>query len=163
MQEETMTAHRNSEYRHTQRAPLCLLLYFFGLVFLLTAFSARAEPVWMWLFVMAGMSLLVLGAAFHHLSVEDQGSRLSIRFGPLPLFSRRIPYDWILSAQPGRTTLLDGLGIHWSFHGGWTWNLWGTECVVLRLRTGTLRIGSNDVPRLIAFLNRKISASTLDI
>lgn len=150
-----------STYQHTQRAPLCVLLYVLALAFLATAYSMQNEPVLMWSFALASLSILVLATAFHHLTVEDGGNCLVIRFGPLPLFKRRVPYEWIVSVEPGKTTLLDGLGIHWSFQGGWTWILWGNDCVILRLRNGILRIGSNDVPRLSAFLRSRISGNSV--
>jgi len=49
------------------------------------------------------------------------------------LFRRTIRYDDIISAEIGRTTILDGWGIHMSLRGGWVWNLWGRDCVVLQL------------------------------
>jgi hypothetical protein len=43
-----------------------------------------------------------------------------------------------------------------SVRGGWVWNLWGRECVVVRFRDGrTLRIGTDDAENLAAFLGAK--------
>ncbi|MEI6541074.1 MAG: hypothetical protein WCO86_16350, partial [Planctomycetota bacterium] len=72
------------------------------------------------------------------------------------LFRRSIKYADIISAEIGRTTVLDGWGIHMSPRGGWVWNLWGRDCVVLQHRKGILRVGTDDAGNLAAFLNQKI-------
>ncbi|MCS7469127.1 hypothetical protein NZK35_20940 [Stieleria sp. ICT_E10.1] len=147
----------NGIYRHTQRAPLCLILYVTAVMFLGLGWVLRNEPVIHWVFPAAGLLTLILSASFHHLTVEDEGDRLSIRFGPIPLFRRSIKYEDIVSVEVGRTTILDGWGIHMSIRGGWVWNLWGRDCVALRLRNGMLRIGTDDADQLSEFLNRRLS------
>jgi hypothetical protein len=58
---------------------------------------------------------------------------------------------------------LDGWGIHMSLRGGWVWNLWGRNCVVLRLRKSILRVGTDDAVNLVEFLNaRLVDAQRLD-
>ena len=103
-----------------------------------------------------GIVMVLLGSAFHHLTVEDQGEKLAIRFGPVPLFGRTVRYADIVKVEVGRTLILDGWGIHLSLRGGWVWNLWGRDCVVLHLRKGVLRIGTDDAPNLAQFLEEKI-------
>jgi len=44
-----------------------------------------------------------------------------------------------------------------SLRGGWVWNLWGRDCVVLQLRKGILRVGTADAENLADFLDQKIS------
>lgn len=141
-----------SSYRHTQRAPLCLLLYGLALAFMVLPWIVRDEPVIRYLFPPIGLLMLVLAASFHHLTVADQGDRLAIQFGPLPLFRRTVRYQDIVSVAVGRTMFLDGWGIHVSLRGGWVWNLWGRDCVVLRLRHGTLRVGTDDAESLARFV-----------
>lgn len=147
----------NGNYRHTQRAPLCLLLYAIGLMFLVLGWFLHNEPAIQSIFPVVGSLILILAASFHYLIVEDEGDRLSVSFGPVQLFRRTIPYANIVSVEIGRTTLLDGWGIHMSFRGGWVWNLWGRDCVVLRLRKGILRVGTDDPDQLVAFLNARLS------
>lgn len=147
----------NSNYQHTQRAPLCLLVYGMAVMFLVLSWVLRNEPGIQWIFPPVGLLMLILAGSFHHLTVEDEPDRLSIRFGPIPLFRRTVKYQDIVSVEAGRTTILDGWGIHMSFRGGWVWNLWGRDCVVLQLRNGTLRIGTDDVDKLSEFLNRRLS------
>ena len=86
-------------YRHTQRAPLCLLLYVLAAVFLVLGLVLKSEPPIPWLFPPIGLLMFVLAASFHHLTVEDQIDHLSLSFGPLPLFRRTIRYDDIVSAE----------------------------------------------------------------
>jgi hypothetical protein len=123
----------NGTYRHTQRAPLCLLIYALGVMFLVLGWVMRNEPVIQWVFPPVGLLILGLAASFHHLTVEDEGDRLSVSFGPIPLFRRSVKYENIMKVETGRTTVLDGWGIHMSLRGSWVWNLWGRYCVVLRL------------------------------
>jgi len=151
-----MTNH-NSTYSHTQRAPLCLILYALGFMFLTLAWFFRAEPVIQWAFPIAGTFTLILAGAFHHLTVEDGGDSLSIRFGPVPLFRRTVRYEDMSSVEVSQTTFLDGWGIHMSLRGGWVWNLWGRDCVVLKLRKSILRIGTDDSEQLVDFLKTRLS------
>ena len=100
--------------------------------------------------------LLGLGPCFHSLTVADEGDHLAIRFGPLPLFQKGIRYDSIRPVRIGKTTLLDGWGLHWSIlQRGWVWNVWGWDCVVIRHGGSTL-LGTNDPENLAAFLRSKI-------
>ena len=144
-------------YSHTQKAPLCLLVYALAVVFLALGWVVQDAPPIPWLFPPIGLLMFVVAASFHHLTVEDQGDVLSIRFGPVPLFRKTVPYNEIKSVETGRTLLLDGLGIHMSIRGGWVWNIWGRDCVVVHFRNGgTLRIGTDDAENLARFLEGKI-------
>lgn len=143
-------------YRHTQRAPLCLVLYAVGVTMLVVAWMVRANPWMPYLFLPLGLLMLLFAVSFHHLTVADEGPLLLIQFGPLPLFQRRVYYEDIESVEVGRTTVLEGWGIHMSPRGGWVWNLWGFDCVVLKLRKGTLRIGTDDAENLASFINGRI-------
>ena len=147
-------------YKHVQHVPGLLLLVLYVLVvFVVLGRVLIGEQPIPWLYPRIGLSMFLLfhSASFHHLTVEDKRDRLSISFGPLPLFRRSIRYDDIVSAEIGRTTILDGTGVHWSLRGGWVWNIWGWDCVVLQLRKGILRVGTDDAENLLAFLNQKIS------
>lgn len=152
-------------YYHTQRGPLCLFIYAAAGLLYLAAWFTRNEPPRPYLclyFFGIGLLLNVVATGFHHLTVADEIDRLRIRFGPLPLFQRSVLYEDILSVEVGRTTILDGWGIHLSFRGGWVWNLWGRDCVVLKLRKGTLRVGTDDAENLAAFVKSRISINEED-
>lgn len=143
-------------YSHTQKAPLCLILYGSALFCLVLAWIVGETPG-LFIAVAVGLVIAMLGPAFHHLTVEDQGEVLVIRFGPVPLFRRTVSYAEIEKAEVGRTLILDGWGIHYSIRGGWVWNLWGRDCVVAHSKDGgLLRIGTDDAEGLARFLEGKI-------
>ncbi len=144
-------------YSHTQKASSCLLLYAFAVIFLAASWLPPLDELQIVLLV-AGLSMFVLAASFHHLTVADEGYQLAIRFGPLPLFRKRIWYEDIWEVETGRSTFLDGWGIHWSPGGSWIWNISGRDCVVIRLKRGTIRVGTDDPSGLAAFLKRRIAA-----
>lgn len=145
-------------YSHTQKAPLCILIYALAVLFVALGWLVQDAPPVRWLFPTIGLLMFVLAASIHHLSVVDQGNELAIHFGPIPLLQKTIPYNEIKSIETGRTFLLDGWGIHLSIRGGWIWNLWGRDCVVLHLKKGTLRIGTNDAENLAEFLAKRIGS-----
>jgi hypothetical protein len=144
-------------YSHTQKAPLCLILYASALACIFLAWIIGDMPG---IYIGGGVGLLIalLAPAFHHLTVNDQGDHLKIRFGPVPLFRRTVRYADIETVEVGRTLILDGWGIHYSIRGGWVWNLWGWDCVVVRFKKGgVLRIGTDDAENLAGFLEGKIA------
>ena len=55
--------------------------------------------------------------------------------------------------------LLDGWGIHMSPRGGWVWNIWGRDCVVIHLERGALRVGTDDAENLAAFLKQRTGSA----
>ena len=148
-------------YSHTQKAPMCLILYGSALACFALAWVLPTMPDFPGNIMAFAVGLLcgLLAPAFHHLTVEDQGDRLAIRFGPLPLFRRTVRYDDMDSVEPGRTAWYDAKGgIHFSRRSGWTWSLWGRECVVVYLSNGgVLRIGSDDAENLARFLEGKVA------
>jgi hypothetical protein len=144
-------------YSHTQKAPLCLILYGSALACFALAWTAGHAPD-STTAAAVGLLLALLAPALHHLTVEDQGDRLAIRFGLLPLFRRTVRYADITSVEVGRTGILEGGGIRYSIRRGWVWKLWGRDCVVLRLKNGSiLRIGTDDAANLACFLEGKIA------
>lgn len=147
----------HSTYSHTQKGPLGLILGFSSLIFFIVAWLVLEGSVLPFVLFGIGVLMIVLATAFHHLTIEDQDDRLAIRFGPLPLFRRTVKYADMGKAEVGRTLILDGWGIHYSIRGGWVWNLWGRECVVLHFKNGhVLRIGTDDAENLARFLEGKI-------
>jgi hypothetical protein len=144
-------------YHHTQRAPLCWCVYLIAVVMLGSAWALRQELVAFAVLAISALPAIIFGAAFHHLTVADEGNQLAVYFGPLPLFQKRIRYEDIRGVEIGRTTVLDGWGIHWSLRGGWVWNIWGRDCVVIRLQQGVLRVGTDDPQGLAEFLRKRIA------
>lgn len=143
-------------YSHTQRAPLHLLLDLPGMAALVAAWCLRQQWTVFLILLASGVVTLLFAAAFRYLTVRDEGSSLAIRFGPLPLFSKRIPYDTITDVRVGQTSWIDGWGIHYVPGRGWTYNLWGFQCVVVRSGGREIRIGTDDPDGLVRFLQAKI-------
>jgi hypothetical protein len=144
-------------YSHTQKGPLCLILYGSAALCLALAWLVGSPPGNL-VAVAVGIIIALLAPAFHHLAVEDAGDRLAICFGPVPLFRRTVRYADIERVEVGRTLILDGWGIHYSIRGGWVWNLWGRDCVVVCLKKGgVLRIGTDDAFNLACFLEGKVA------
>jgi len=144
------------QYDHTQSAQLYLLLVVVGIGMLIGAWLTPAETMQI-ILASSGAVMFVLAVSFRQLRVSDELDRLLISFGPLPLFRRRIRYTDIASVEQSRTTFFDGWGIHLSPSGGWTWNLWGFDCVDVYFKKGRrLRIGTNDPEGLEAFLKQRL-------
>jgi hypothetical protein len=144
-------------YSHTQKAPLCLLVYGTAIAMFVGVWLSYGEFPIALILGGVGVWMIVLAPAFHHLTVVDQGEVLAIRFGPLPLFRRKVPYATIVKIEVGRTMILEGWGIHYSIRGGWVWNLWGRDCVVVHFKNGgVLRIGTDDGANLAEFLRSKV-------
>ena len=144
------------QYSHTQHGRWHYGLYAAVAATLCLAWVIRTQPIGMWVVLAVAALLFLFTQGFHHLTVRDEGEWLGIRFGPLPLLGTRIPYARITSVQPDRTAFLDGWGIHWLPGRGWTYNIWGYDCVKLRLDRGVVRVGSDDVENLVRFLRERI-------
>ena len=153
-----MTTPIWTTYWHRQWAPFCLILYVLAAGIFGIAWVLRLDPLALVVLSGVGILMLLLSASFHHLTVSDEGVRLLVAFGPVPLFRRNIRYDDIREVEIGRTMILDGWGIHLSFRGGWVWNIWGRDCVVLRLRRGIIRIGTDDAENLARFVQNRLTA-----
>jgi hypothetical protein len=113
----------------------------------------------MWLLLGFAVMMAFVGLCFGDLTVRDEGDHLAIRYGPLPVFHKQIRYDAIASVTRGRSSLIDGLGIHYVPGRGWTYNLWGTDCVKLLVDGKVIRIGTDDAQQLTEFLLSKTTRS----
>ena len=148
----------STTYSHTQESPLYLILFGSSIPFFVLAWIAREQPVVLAVMVVVAVLLVLVGLAFHHLTVEDEGDRLAIRFGPLPFLETSIRYADIKGGEVGRTTILDGWGIHRIPRHGWLWNLWGRDCVVIHRQQGVLRVGSDEAETLAEFIKSKMGS-----
>ncbi len=145
-------------YRHTQRAPMYRMVLTAAVLMAAgAAYGGPPREVAIPLNFLA-ILLAVLAFAFRSLTVRDEGAHLAVRFGPLPFFRRRIPYARISEVKRARSSVIDGWGIHYVTGRGWTFNLWGFDCVELRVGSGLIRIGSDDADELARFLSEKIGA-----
>lgn len=143
-------------YRHRQTGWLHHLLYAVGGVMVVSAWFVRADPAPSIILLCTGVVIVLFAPAFHHMTVEDEVDCLAIRYGPLPIFRKRIPYAAITNVQPDRSSVIDGWGIHYVPLRGWTYNLSGLDCVKLDLGSKVIRVGSDDVDNLVTFLRAKI-------
>ncbi len=146
-------------YEHIQKAPFYLLLVVIASGMFVAAWF-MPDPVAQFCVVMGGGVTALLALAFRQLTVRDEGDALLVCFGPLPLFWRRVLYADIERAEQARSSWLDGWGIHMSPSGGWTWNLWGFDCVDIFLTRGRkLRLGTDDPTELTAFLQQQMTST----
>ena len=145
------------EYSHTQRAPLHYLLDAVAVLQLLLAWWMWALPVVPYVLIGAAVIVAVLASSVRTLTVSDDGDRLAVRFGPLPLFGKSFRYDEMTAVASGKTALIDGWGIHYLPGRGWTYNLWGYDCVVIQFGERRVQIGSDDVENLVRFLEKRLA------
>ncbi len=145
------------EYDHIQHSPLywSLLVPAIGVAI---GAATTPKPSDAQVFLLLTVLLASLAFCFRWLRICDEGDFLGVRFGPIPLFGKRFRYADISSAEPSKTSFADGWGIHWVPGRGWTYNLWGFDCVLLTLKNGrTIRVGTDDPDGLASFLQWKIS------
>lgn len=142
-------------YEHTQKGPWRFLGYFFALIMAPAAWAASEEPMAV-LGIAGGMLLVVvLCEGFSRLTIRDDGDQLSVLFGPPPVWQTHISYRDIESVAPDRSTFLDGWGVHWLPSRGTIYNVWGYDCVRIKTGKRTVRVGTDDVDGLVAFLTAK--------
>jgi hypothetical protein len=147
-------------YSHTQTAPLHYILHAVGAGTLVGAWLSRDE--WLIATSLGALAALMFlfGFMFGHLTVRDETEFLAIRYGPIQVFYHRIPFADISSAEPCRSSIIDGWGIHWTPGRGLIYNLWGFGCVKLAVNGKTVRIGTDDVDNLVTFLRGRIVEGT---
>jgi hypothetical protein len=145
-------------YEHTQRGRLHYLLFAAALTPLAMGLAVgRGGPGAWYGFVALTAVLAVIAFCFARLTVRDEGTHLMLRYGPLPLFRKRIAYAEMEAATPSRSRMIDGLGVHWMPGRGWTYNLWGFDCVKIdRPGKSSLRVGTDQPRELAEFLGRRI-------
>lgn len=139
-------------YSRTQHSPLWALPL--GLAAALLALAVLAVPAGAperWALLGAAAVMAFVASTVATLTVRDAGDRLLVRYGPLPLFGTSVRYADVRRVEPSRSRLIDGWGIHWVPGRGWTFNLWGMDCVELRTERRRLRIGTTE-PRELARL-----------
>jgi len=99
------------------------------------------------LLVVAVLSLVAW--LFHSLTIEISDGELRWRFGP-GWIRKRVPLDLITAAEPVRTNVLEGWGIHHSRF-GWLYNVSGFDAVAIRLKNGQhFALGTDESQALLA-------------
>ncbi len=62
----------------------------------------------------------------------------------------------ITGVEVGRTSIIDGWGMHYIWGRGWTYNLWGFACVKLTLGRKIIRVGTDDAEGLAKVIQEKM-------
>lgn len=129
-------------YQHTQRGKVILVaMIVAGLGIAAGALAQRpllvAVPV-----------LAIVGWLFHSLTIEISEGELRWRFGP-GLIRKSVLLDQILSAEPVRTNIIEGWGIHLSRF-GWLYNVSGYDAVAIRMKNGQHFALGTDEPAALA-------------
>lgn len=146
------------DYSHTQRGPISWMLALVGVAALVAALANINDVRFVLPCGIIGAVMLLLALCFGTLTVADEGRSLLVRFGPVSLLRKHVKYEAISDAQPSRSSMIDGWGIHYVPGRGWTYNLWGKSCVQLTVNGRTIRIGSDDAENLAAFIQEKLAA-----
>jgi len=144
------------EYEHVQKGIIRPVLYGCAVVCLAIAWSTRDTPPQVVIFAASALFCVLLSAAFAHLSVRDEGDRLSIGFGPVPIFRKSIFYKDITTVQKDRSHFLSGWGIHLTKK-GWLWNIGGFDCVCIEMGKKRTLVGTDDPDGLTTFLLSRIN------
>ena len=142
-------------YEHTQHGRWHRIFLGIAGVMLIGAWLARQESAVVGLLVATTAIFLLCALMFGSLAIRDEGEWLRLRYGPLQVLRKRFRYADITSVEPDRTKIIDGWGIHYILGRGWTYNLWGFNCVKLTLGRKIVRVGSDDVENLARFLQSK--------
>ena len=150
-------------YSHTQISPLRYVLLVVILASLAAGWIWRVD-FWVWVAMLCviGVSLFLL-LTMTTLTIEDEEDTLWVHFGPLPLFSTWIRFNEIQTFQATRSRIIDGWGIHYIPGRGWTWSLWGFECVEIQRHKSPIRIGTNDSANLADYLKTRKQAANAGV
>ncbi len=145
-------------YQHTQRSPLHWVLYLPAILLFFVAWQMRVAAPLDIIFGLVGLLLIILAFSFQKMTVRERDDYLEVRFGPLNIFGTRIRFSNITKVEIGKTRLMDGWGIHYVPFRGWTFNLWGFDCVKITQKTNVIRIGSNDADHLAEVVSRRVQS-----
>ncbi len=142
-------------YHHTQRGIIRPILLVVAVAFAAAACVVRRSPPLMPTFLATAVVSVLLSFVSGTLTVRDDGDRLAVRFGPLLLFKKTIPYADMTGVERDRSTLLAGWGIHRT-RKGCLWNIGGFDCVRIAMGERSTLIGTDDPDGLVAFLHSKL-------
>jgi len=142
-------------YEHTQRGPWRWIGYAIVVALVPVLWQVADEPVAVVLIAGGAALIMVTTEGFSRLTIRDDGDRLGVYFGPPPIARTQIAYRDIDTVEADRSTFLDGWGIHWTPGRGVIYNVWGYDCVRITADRRVIRLGTDDVDTLVAFLTAK--------
>jgi hypothetical protein len=156
----TTTSVPRAAYDHTQRGHVFWFILIPALILsAVVSFQTNDESGKLGALLIVVL-LVGLAFSFQSLRVVDEGAAIALRYGPIPLVRKRFAYSDIIVVERDRSSVIDGWGIHWVPGRGWTYNIWGLDCVRLTLTCGrTVRIGTDDPDGLERFLRERIDRS----
>ena len=100
--------------------------------------------------IVATLIIAVVTWIFRSMTIEISDSDLMWYFGSgFPL--KRVPLSEVASAEPIRTTVWNGWGIHYTLR-GWLYNVSGYDAVAITLRNGKRLCLGTDEPATLARL-----------
>jgi hypothetical protein len=153
----TVHSAHQAAYDHTQWGPACWLILAPAIVLLPIIALVVGDPGATLAIILTAAILLTTAFSFRSLRIVDEGDKLALRYGPLPIFHKRFAYSGISAAERDRSSAIDGWGIHWVPGRGWTYNIWGLDCVRLTLTSNHIvRIGTDNPEGLEKFLKERI-------
>ncbi len=129
-----------------------------ALIMAIVEMVAPGPPVPWWSSLPATGIIALAILSFSSLTIRDDGDALQVRFGPIPIFSRRIPYRDILSVEPAATRFVDGWGVHYNPRKGIIMNVWGYRCVRIVTKRRVYWIGTDDPEEVSQWVEYKIAA-----
>ena len=144
-------------YEHTQRGAMHLILLAVSAIIGTAALLSGGVPPVRNGLLSLSVVFAVVAAGFAQLTVRDRGDRLTARFGWIPLIGWSARWVDIESAEVGRTSWIDGWGLHWLPGRGTTINIWGLDCVVLRVKGRIVRVGTDDPEGLAEYVQQRIA------
>ena len=134
-----------STYKHTQRGTLIIVAMAIISVVIIAMGATLFRPM-----LVAVPIFVVCAWLFHSLTVEINNGELRWRFGP-GLIRKQIRLEDIVKAQPVRTNVIEGWGIHLSRF-GWLYNVSGFDAVAITLQNGRRFALGTDEPSVLAAL-----------
>ena len=135
-------------YRHVQRSAGLWVM-----MLALAALFAVCGAFFLWPLALVAPLMLLTGWLFHSLTIEIDDRELRWQFGP-GLIRKCIPLREITSAQPVRTNVLEGWGIHFSRF-GILYNVSGFDAVAITLRNGKrFALGTDEPDALTRAISR---------
>ena len=148
-------------YNHTQPGRWHYVLFALTLATCVGAFLAQSKPPLTIILMVSAAVFALCGLAFGSLTIRDEGEYLALRFGPLPVLRKTIRYADITAVEIGRSSIIDGWGLHYMPFRGWTYNIWGFACVKLTLGRNIVRMGTDDADELAKVIREKMGLSGL--
>lgn len=146
-----------ARYDHTQQAPLWRILVAVGIGATTVAVLFSQRPPALFVGGIMAFVMFLTAGMFGHLRVWDEGSRLRVKFGPLPFFGTHIDYAKMTGVHREKSRFIDGWGIHSVPPKGMIINIWGRDCIAIEFGPKKMvRIGTDDPDGLEALLQGKL-------